>query len=90
VTTGKTTSRSGFIGIGRMGGPMAERLLRAGHPVTVYDRDDAAVAGSSPPVRPASALLTQVASNARIVFASLPTPAIVLETVRGADGRARR
>jgi 3-hydroxyisobutyrate dehydrogenase-like beta-hydroxyacid dehydrogenase len=25
----------GFIGVGRMGGPMAERLLRAGHPVTV-------------------------------------------------------
>ena len=32
----------GFIGIGRMGGAMAERLLRAGHAVTVYDSNDSA------------------------------------------------
>ena len=32
----------GFIGVGRMGGAMAERLLAAGHPVTVYDPDPSA------------------------------------------------
>jgi len=76
----------GFIGVGRMGGPMAERLLTAGHPVAVYDRNEAAVerlvdAGAIAVGSPAA-----VASNARIVFASLPTPAIVLETVCGEDG----
>ena len=34
----------GFIGTGRMGGPMATRLLDAGHPVTVFDRSEAALA----------------------------------------------
>jgi len=76
----------GFIGVGRMGGPMAERLLAAGHPVTVHDRDEAAVrrlvsAGATRADSPAA-----VASGARIVFASLPTPAVVLDVVRGPDG----
>jgi 3-hydroxyisobutyrate dehydrogenase-like beta-hydroxyacid dehydrogenase len=76
----------GFIGVGRMGGPMAERLLGAGYPVTVYDRDASAVArlraaGAVPADSPAA-----VASAARMVLASLPTPAVVLEVVRGAKG----
>jgi 6-phosphogluconate dehydrogenase len=32
-----------MIGLGRMGGNMARRLLRASHDLVVYDRDDAAV-----------------------------------------------
>jgi 3-hydroxyisobutyrate dehydrogenase-like beta-hydroxyacid dehydrogenase len=69
-----------------MGGPMAERLLAAGHPVTAYDRDAAALArlraaGVSAADSPAA-----VASAAGTVLASLPTPAAVLEVVRGGDG----
>jgi 3-hydroxyisobutyrate dehydrogenase-like beta-hydroxyacid dehydrogenase len=76
----------GFIGVGRMGAAMAGRLLVAGHPVTVHDADEVAVgrlvsAGASRADSPAS-----VASAARIVFASLPTPAVVLEVVRGPNG----
>jgi 3-hydroxyisobutyrate dehydrogenase-like beta-hydroxyacid dehydrogenase len=76
----------GFIGLGRMGGAMAERLLDAGHRVTVYDPEPAAMrrlqlAGASPADSPAA-----VASTARMVLASLPTPAVVLEVVRGVDG----
>ncbi len=33
----------GMIGLGRMGGSMAQRLLRSGHDVIAYDRDRAAV-----------------------------------------------
>jgi 3-hydroxyisobutyrate dehydrogenase-like beta-hydroxyacid dehydrogenase len=84
--TAGARERLGFIGIGRMGAPMAGRLLGAGHAVTVFDRDDAAVArlvaaGATSVGSPAA-----VASNARIVFASLPTPATVLDAVCGADG----
>ena len=32
----------GFIGVGRMGSAMVERLLAAGHPVTVCDSSEAA------------------------------------------------
>ena len=34
----------GFIGIGRMGGPMASRLLEAGYSLCVYDRQQDATA----------------------------------------------
>jgi 3-hydroxyisobutyrate dehydrogenase-like beta-hydroxyacid dehydrogenase len=76
----------GFIGLGRMGGPMAGRLLAAGYAVTVHDRDAAAVdrmvaAGAVRAESPAA-----VASAAPIVFASLPTPAVVLEVLEGANG----
>ncbi len=39
--------RIGFIGVGNMGGPMACRLLDAGHDVTVFDTDDRAAAALS-------------------------------------------
>jgi 3-hydroxyisobutyrate dehydrogenase len=38
------TTRVGFIGLGRMGTPMASRLVAAGHELTVLDRDPATVA----------------------------------------------
>ncbi|MCH8848407.1 MAG: NAD(P)-binding domain-containing protein [Chloroflexi bacterium] len=36
--------RIGFVGLGRMGGRMARRLLAAGHTLTVHDLDPAATA----------------------------------------------
>ncbi len=39
--------RIAFIGTGRMGGPMAARLVGAGHAVSVYDPDAAAVTAHS-------------------------------------------
>ena len=76
----------GFIGVGRMGGAMAARLLEAGYPLTLCDPDDAAVAplvsaGATRARSPAAA-----ASAARIVLTSLPTPQIVLDVVMGHDG----
>ena len=69
-----------------MGGAMAERLLRAGHAVTVYDSNDDAVrvlqgAGAVRAHSPA-----EVASAARVVLASLPTPHAVLGVVSGTNG----
>ncbi|MBA3897591.1 MAG: NAD(P)-binding domain-containing protein, partial [Sphingomonadaceae bacterium] len=34
----------GLIGLGRMGGNIARRLMRAGHETVVYDRDAGAIA----------------------------------------------
>ena len=34
----------GMLGLGRMGGNMSRRLMRAGHTCVGYDRDPAAVA----------------------------------------------
>jgi 3-hydroxyisobutyrate dehydrogenase-like beta-hydroxyacid dehydrogenase len=75
-----------FIGVGRMGGRMAARLLDAGHPVTLYDPSPEATAalerrGGRPAGSPAEA-----ARGAAFVLCSLPDPAILREAVAGPDG----
>jgi 3-hydroxyisobutyrate dehydrogenase-like beta-hydroxyacid dehydrogenase len=75
----------GFIGLGNMGGPMARRLIQAGHKLVVYDtRNDAAA--------PLVALGAQVASSPQdvadrveTVMASLPSLQIS-EKVATAEG----
>jgi 3-hydroxyisobutyrate dehydrogenase-like beta-hydroxyacid dehydrogenase len=78
----------GFIGAGKMGRPMAERLLAAGHPLHVFDVDanavqrlvgHGAIAASSP---------ADVASHAAIVCCCLPTPKVVREVTLGSNGLA--
>ncbi len=83
-----TGGHFGFIGLGNMGGPMATRLLDAGHTLTVYDiRDDAvrpfAARGATVAPSPAA-----VASAADTVFVSLPTPDVVKAVALGPNGIA--
>ncbi|MCX7362640.1 MAG: NAD(P)-dependent oxidoreductase [Alphaproteobacteria bacterium] len=67
----------GFIGVGRMGAPMARRLIAAGYSLTVYDTNEAAVAPLVALGATQARSIAQVASAAETVFASLPTPEIV-------------
>lgn len=69
-----------------MGSRMVRRLIQAGYQVTVYDTTEAAVAplvelGAVRADSPAA-----VASAAEIVFASVPTPPIVLAVALGLKG----
>jgi len=76
----------GFVGVGRMGGHMASRLLDAGHTLCVFDTNAEVVA---PLVARGATLATSpmdVASKARIVLMSLPTPQIVTAVVLGPNG----
>jgi 3-hydroxyisobutyrate dehydrogenase-like beta-hydroxyacid dehydrogenase len=78
----------GFVGVGRMGGRMARRVLEAGYPLAIYDTTEAAVAplvalGAQRLNSPAA-----VASEAEIVLASLPTPPIVETVALGSKGIA--
>jgi 3-hydroxyisobutyrate dehydrogenase-like beta-hydroxyacid dehydrogenase len=78
----------GFVGVGRMGGRMARRLLDAGYALTVFDTTEAAIAplvaaGARRADSPAA-----VASAAEIVLASLPTPPIVETVALGPKGIA--
>jgi 3-hydroxyisobutyrate dehydrogenase-like beta-hydroxyacid dehydrogenase len=81
-----TQQRVGLIGTGRMGGPMAERLLAAGYGMVVYDTSEAALK----PLVARGAILAKsaldVANQAEIVMASLPTPAIVQQSIIQAGG----
>jgi 3-hydroxyisobutyrate dehydrogenase-like beta-hydroxyacid dehydrogenase len=76
----------GFVGTGRMGGPMAGRLLDAGHSLLVYDTQSEATA----PLVARGARLArspaEIASSADIVLVSLPTPDIVKAVTLGPDG----
>jgi 3-hydroxyisobutyrate dehydrogenase-like beta-hydroxyacid dehydrogenase len=76
----------GFIGLGRMGGPMSLRLIDAGYSLCVFDTDATAMQplvarGANPAASPAD-----VAAHAEIVLVSLPTPPIVQAVALGEQG----
>jgi 3-hydroxyisobutyrate dehydrogenase-like beta-hydroxyacid dehydrogenase len=79
----------GFVGVGRMGGPMAVRLLDAGFPLTVYDTNADAVKALVDRGAKAAASAEAVASAADIVLMSLPTPPIVQAVCLGEGGILR-
>jgi len=76
----------GFIGLGRMGSRMGGRLIDAGHTLTVCDVNADAVAALAARGAKRAKTAAEVASAAELVFASLPSPAIVQETALGAAG----
>jgi 3-hydroxyisobutyrate dehydrogenase-like beta-hydroxyacid dehydrogenase len=80
------SSSIGFIGLGMMGRPMATRLLEAGHALVVYDTNPAAVHSLAAKGAVAAESAPQVANEARIVFASLPTPDAVRSVAIGPEG----
>jgi 3-hydroxyisobutyrate dehydrogenase-like beta-hydroxyacid dehydrogenase len=85
----------GFVGTGRMGAPMAGRLLKAGHRVVVHDRDANAMGAVVAAGAQGADSPRAVAEAADTVFLSLPNPEIVKAVALGADGiqgarRARR
>jgi 2-hydroxy-3-oxopropionate reductase len=77
----------GFIGVGNMGGPMAQNLVKAGRQLVVYDVRPDALAPFGNKIQVASSP-AEVASVAEIVLASLPRPEIVQDVVFGKDGVA--
>jgi 3-hydroxyisobutyrate dehydrogenase len=79
-------ARIAFIGLGNMGGPMAQNLIKAGHEVLGYDISLDAVgklvaAGGTAAGKPGAA-----AAEAEIVVTMLPSGAEVRETYLGPDG----
>ena len=76
----------GFIGVGRMGGRLARRLIEAGYRLTIFDT-------SADTVRPfvemgaeAASSVAAVASACEVVITCLPTPAVVQAVALGAGG----
>jgi 3-hydroxyisobutyrate dehydrogenase-like beta-hydroxyacid dehydrogenase len=81
-----TNQLVGFVGVGRMGGHMASRLLDAGYPLIIYDTNPDAIAPLVARGATLAASAQAVASAARIVLLSLPTPPIVQAVALGANG----
>ena len=71
----------GFVGVGRMGGHMASRLLDAGFALCVYDTNAEVTKPLAARGAKVAASAQEVANTARIVLLSLPTPPIVQSVV---------
>lgn len=62
----------GFIGLGNMGGPMAENLLKAGHDVRVFDLAQASVEKAVAAGAKAAASVAEAVTGAEVVVTMLP------------------
>jgi 3-hydroxyisobutyrate dehydrogenase len=77
----------GFIGLGRMGAPMAARLIAAGHALVVLDANEATQAGfvathgAKPATRP-----RDLAQESEVVITMLPTSAHVADVLYESSG----
>jgi 3-hydroxyisobutyrate dehydrogenase-like beta-hydroxyacid dehydrogenase len=78
----------GFIGVGRMGQPMASRLIAAGHPVVAYDVLGQALSAIAVKGAETASSPAEVAARAEIIMVSLPVPAVVQEVALGEQGVA--
>ena len=67
----------GFVGVGRMGGPMASRLLDAGHTLVIFDTNAAVMKPLADRGATVVSSPADVASKAEVVFLSLPTPPVL-------------
>jgi len=76
----------GFIGLGKMGFPMARRLIEAQHQLFVFDQRKEAVDGLVALGARAASSPKDVADRAETVMASLPSLQASLEVATGTDG----
>ena len=79
-------ARIAFIGCGAMGAPMAERLIDAGHALSIYDPSPAATAPLVARGAVAAPSPRAAAEASDVAFACLPSPDISLKVALDADG----
>ncbi len=76
----------GFIGLGKMGFPMARRLVEAGHQLTVFDTRKEAVDQLTALGAQAASSPKEIADRCETVLASLPSLQASLEVATGPGG----
>jgi 3-hydroxyisobutyrate dehydrogenase len=76
----------GFIGLGKMGGPMARNLINAGHTLVVNAVVEAATAGHRELGATWAETPAAVAAASEVIFTSLPGPAEVEHVALAEDG----
>jgi 3-hydroxyisobutyrate dehydrogenase len=78
----------GFIGLGKMGRPMARNIMSGGYPLVVANRSQQVVQELAGEGAKPAAGFAELASQAEIVCLCLPVPATVEEVVLGPGGVA--
>src|SRR5258708_15972211 len=76
----------GFIGLGKMGFPMARRLSEAGHQLTVFDTRKEAVDKLTALGAQAASSPKDIADRCETVLASLPSLQASLDVATGSGG----
>jgi len=84
ITSAK--SRLGFIGIGYMGRPIAQRLLKAGFRLTAYDRHRTKAEELIRYGGTVAENVAELSSNCDVVLSCLASDEAVLNIYKGADG----
>jgi 3-hydroxyisobutyrate dehydrogenase len=79
-------ARIGFIGLGNMGLPMAQNLLKAGHAVAGFDQVKASVGRLSAAARAAASSIAQACAGADVVITMLPAGEHVRDVYTGGQG----
>lgn len=79
-------SRIAFIGLGNMGGPMAQNLLKAGFELTVFDLVPAAVQSLVDSGAASAASAEECVQNAEVVISMLPASRHVEGLYLGSEG----
>ena len=74
-------SKTGFIGLGRMGKPMASNLQRKGHELIVYDINPDPVHELAQLGAKTASSVSELASQADVIFTVLPTDKEVSEVL---------
>jgi len=77
---------AGYLGVGAMGQPMAHKLLDAGHGLTIYDINEAAMQPLLERQARRAGSPRELADRCEIVFVSLPTLAAFRQVAFGAEG----
>jgi 3-hydroxyisobutyrate dehydrogenase-like beta-hydroxyacid dehydrogenase len=89
VTTPQTiTNEIGWIGVGKMGNPMATRLIEAGHKLTICDpvaENRASLVARGAKV---SATAGDVAARCALIFVTIPNDAVLAALINDTDDRS--
>jgi len=79
-------NKLGFIGIGYMGRPIAQRLLKSGFKVAAYDRNRSKAEGLIPSGGTVAESVAEVSSTCDVILTCLPTDEAVLSIHSGPQG----
>ena len=84
--TARKPSRVGFVGVGKIGRPMAQQLLRAGHDLLVFDTNETARSAFERTGASVATFLAELVSECDIICLCLPGPTEVEKIVFREDG----
>jgi 3-hydroxyisobutyrate dehydrogenase-like beta-hydroxyacid dehydrogenase len=79
-------NKLGFVGIGYMGRPIAQRLLESGFTLTAYDRDRSKAEQLIRYGGTVAASVAELCARSDVVLSCLPSDEAVLSTYSGVDG----